>query len=87
MFRSLCAALALAMAGAVTLTPAIAASVGAPGLSTERLITPVASKKKLKAKKCRKGKVYSQRRHKCVWQKKRHRAKAVATTVAPAKKK
>jgi hypothetical protein len=53
------------------------------------VITPVASKKKFKAKKCRKGKVYSQRRHKCVWKKKRHRAKMVtpAKTVAPTKKK
>jgi hypothetical protein len=69
-----------------------AASVGAPGLSTERLVTPIASKKKYKkykARKCRKGKVYSKRRHKCVWKKKRYRAKVVAPAkaVAPTKKK
>jgi len=92
MFKSLSAALALAIASAATLTPGVeAASVGAPGLSAERLVTPVASKKKYKkykARKCRKGKVYSKRRHSCVW-KKRYRAKMVAPakTVAPSKKK
>lgn len=93
MFKSLSVALALAIAGATTLTPGVdAASIGAPVLSTERLVTPIASKKKYKkykAKKCRKGKVYSKRRHKCVWKKKRYRAKTTVPTksVAPAKKK
>jgi hypothetical protein len=93
MFKSLSVALALAIAGATTLTPGVeAASIGALGLSAERLVTPVASKKKYKkykARKCKKGKVYSKRRHKCVWKKKRYRAKVVAPTkaVAPTKKK
>jgi len=93
MFKSLSVALALAIAGATTLTPGVeAASIGAPGLSTERLVTAIASKKKYKrykARKCKKGKVYSKRRHKCVWKKKRYRAKPVAPakTVAPTKKK
>ena len=93
MFKSLSVALALAIAGATTLTPGVeAASIGAPGLSAERLVTPVAAKKKFKkykARKCKKGKVYSKRRHKCVWKKKRYRAKVVAPAkaVAPTKKK
>ena len=93
MFKSLSVALALAVAGATTLTPGVeAASIGAPGLSAERLVTPVASKKKYKkykARKCKKGNFYSKRRHKCVWKKKRYRAKVVAPAkaVAPTKKK
>jgi len=93
MFKSLSVVLALAVAAAGTLPNSVeAASVGAPGLSTERLVTPIASKKKYKkykARKCRKGKVYSKRRHKCVWKKKRYRAKVVAPAkaVAPTKKK
>jgi hypothetical protein len=93
MSKSFSVALALAIAGATTLTPGVeAASVGAPGLSAERLVTPVASKKKskkYKARKCKKGKVYSKRRHKCVWKKKRYRARVVAPAkaVAPTKKK
>jgi hypothetical protein len=92
MFKSLSVALALAIAGATTLTPGVeAASIRAPGLSTERLVTPIASKKykKYKAKKCKKGKLYSKRRHKCVWKKKRYRAKMVAPAkaIAPRKKK
>jgi hypothetical protein len=90
--------MALAIAAAAAPSPLVyAAGVGAPELSTERLVTPVASKKKYKkykARKCRKGKVYSKRRHKCVW-KKRYRAKTAAPakaanpakSVAPAKKK
>jgi hypothetical protein len=93
MFKALSVVLALAVAAAGTLPNSVeAASVGAPGLSTERLVTPIASKKKYKkykARKCRKGKVYSKRRHKCVWKKKRYRAKVVAPAkaVAPTKKK
>jgi len=93
MFKPLSVALALAIAGAATLTPRVgAANVSAPQLSTESLVTPIASKKKYKrykARKCRKGKVYSKRRHKCVWKKKRYRAKVVAPakTVTPSKKK
>jgi hypothetical protein len=93
MLKALSVLLALAVAAAGTLPNSVeAASVGAPGLSTERLVTPIASKKKYKkykARKCRKGKVYSKRRHKCVWKKKRYRAKVVAPAkaVAPAKKK
>jgi hypothetical protein len=92
MFKPLSVALALAVAGATTLTPSVeAARIGAPGLSAERLVTPIASKKKYKrykARKCRKGKVYSKRRHKCVWKKKRYRAavKVPTKAVAPAKK-
>ena len=92
MFKALSVVLALAVAAAGTLPNSVEASVGAPGLSTERLVTPIASKKKYKkykARKCRKGKVYSKRRHKCVWKKKRYRAKVVAPAkaVAPTKKK
>jgi hypothetical protein len=82
MFKALSVVLALAVAAAGTLPSSVeAASVGVPGFSTERLVTPVASKKKhkkYKARKCRKGKVYSKRRHKCVWKKKRSRGKTVA---------
>jgi len=87
MLKSVCAALALAIAGATTLAPVQAASLAGPGLSTERLLTPAASKKKLKAKRCKKGKVYSKRRHKCVWKKNYHtKVVAPAKTVAPSKK-
>jgi hypothetical protein len=83
MFKALSVVLALAVAAAGTLPSSVeAASVGSvPELSAERLLTPVASKKrykKYKARKCRKGKAYSKRRHKCVWKKKRSRGKTVA---------
>jgi hypothetical protein len=82
MFKALSVVLALAVAAAGTLPSSVeAASVGVPELSAERLLTPVASKKrykKYKARKCRKGKAYSKRRHKCVWKKKRSRGKTVA---------
>jgi hypothetical protein len=93
MIKTLSVVLALAVAAAGTLPNSVeAASIGAPALSTERLVTPIASKKKYKkykARKCRKGKVYSKRRHKCVWKKKRSRGKMVAPAkpMTPAKKK
>ena len=63
--------------------PLQAAGVSAPGLSAEGLAAPIAAKKKLKAKKCKKGKVYSKKKHKCVAKKGTRRA---AKMVAPAKK-
>ena len=89
MLKSVSAALGFVIAGACSLAPVQASSVAVPGLSSERQVTPIAAKKKFKAKRCKKGKIYSKRRHKCVWKKKRYRAKVVAPAkaVAPTKKK
>jgi hypothetical protein len=76
MFKPLCIALALAVVSAATIAaPLEAASFRTPGVTDDSPVSLVAAKKKKtkksRVRRCKKGRVYSKRRGKCVAMKKR----------------
>jgi hypothetical protein len=80
--KTVCLAVALAVASAATLNEGVdAASFSAPEVTSDTLVSLIAAKKKktkkYRARRCKKGRVYSKKRGKCVVAKRtKARAKA-----------